>query len=196
MKNKKIIICISLFVAVILLALSVFLIGGSIKRNSVLDHINGETYSGSSENDMHHYNIRITFTDDEHCDIYFEEYIDGVCYTDTPLVTDIPYKITGNMFNAALEWDSHAKDNAPNCPGKFNVRYKSSGEIYFYNSDYYGTFLDLEKGADNFRDVDGHDSYNDSHINECYICGCPAIGKYGSYHYCYDCMELVKKYSD
>ena len=36
-------------------------------------------------------------------------------------------------------------------------------------------------------------SSNSNH--ECYICGNKSYKKYGSYYYCYDCLELVKKYS-
>ncbi len=36
-------------------------------------------------------------------------------------------------------------------------------------------------------------SSNSNH--ECYICGDESYKKYGSYYYCYDCLELVKEYS-
>ena len=35
-----------------------------------------------------------------------------------------------------------------------------------------------------------------SYGNECYICGDSAYSKYGSYYYCSDCLDLVKKFSD
>ena len=36
---------------------------------------------------------------------------------------------------------------------------------------------------------------NNSSSKKCYICGDSAYKKYGSYYYCSDCLELVKKYS-
>ena len=36
---------------------------------------------------------------------------------------------------------------------------------------------------------------NNSSCHECYVCGDNAYKKYGSYYYCSDCLELVKKYS-
>ena len=35
-----------------------------------------------------------------------------------------------------------------------------------------------------------------SYGHECYICGDSAYSKYGSYYYCSDCLDLVKKFSD
>lgn len=130
-KKKKQIKIISIAAGCLAIIIALIVGLNAIICTNVRSSLIGRTFKGSCIGSYLKWNVEISFTDKNHCEIDFDYYLNDTNYGGT--YVDVPYSVSGGVFGVKLVWDD---DIGPDNGAEPFVLEKSGDKYILYTPNW------------------------------------------------------------